>query len=88
MSAAKVAVLVGYAKDVRAGALGRAEAIAQIEYTFNVSPEQAARFVGSEGGVSEALALIREAGGTAAVARLQALAALPPSGRRGNGRRR
>ena len=61
MSAAKVAVLVGYAKDVRTGALGRDEAIAQIVYTFNVSAEQAGSFVGSAGGVREAIALIREA---------------------------
>ncbi len=46
MSAAKVAVLIEYAKAVKAGELGRDEAIAQIEYTFNVPTEQAARFVG------------------------------------------
>lgn len=76
MSAAKVAVLVGYAKDVRTGALGREEAIAQIEYTFNVSAEQAAKFVGS-GAVAEAMALIRES-----EARPQAtLVSWPPNGR-------
>lgn len=48
MSAAKVAALMDYARAVRRGELDREAAIAQVQYTFNVSAAQAAAFVGPD----------------------------------------
>lgn len=50
MSAAKIGELRQYAADVLAGLVDRAAAIAQIQYTFNVSAALAAAFVGPDSG--------------------------------------